>query len=757
MTLTRQVLDRWLHWGACAITAVFVVAVLGQQSLAPVAYPPAVFTAWAVAASTTLAWALRDAWVCRPVPWGLRACVLVALLAGAVQVIGDWRLPGVGTVPPLLQAMGPAFGIAGFALSPRIAAVLGLVCGGVYVVSDLRVIGSPLAFGAGIVVGGSGLVAAGAIDLLHRAAAKVEQAVNVQWKAREAAGRATARAEGKEWWDGLIHDKVLGALRLASRARDDADRRAAAELAKEALSLSVGPGERADGERATLRTRLAATCERLGLIMVWRVRDDRGALPPEVDLAVVGAAEEALTNAARHSGRRGVTVSGSITSSVALDIVDDGIGFDVRAPRPGRIGIDRGIRARLARIGGSASVLSEPRGGTTVRLRAPVDAKVGTEAASVPVELWKHRDFLAIFVLGCVMTAVFSLIGASQHDAVVSPWVLGLVVGAVPGLGLFGTFAPAGRRGGAALLAVGVASVVLVGTGNLRDPYNGNWGFWFIGGLNATVTLIVGRFSAFWGAVAVTGAGGGMALGQAYRGGHIDVALIVVVLPQMLAFGCAAWGVRRALDLATEAINAAAGEQGVLRLADARAEESSRVAESRSTEVLHLTGGLLTRIVAAEVLDNEGRALARLAEAEARDGLVAGLLLTPRLREVIRQARERLAVVALSADVDGDPVGLDEFRHVVSLVVESAPPGSRVNARLRADDRGRVGSVTLVGQFPETLDLQQLRRRIQEAAGTMDLLLSVEDDVLVEMWSPSPLPADHGPSQPQNQRRTRVR
>ena len=147
MTLTRRVLDRWLHRGACAITAVFVLSVMWQQLLSPVAYPAHLFQTWAIAASSTLAWALWDAWVCRPVPWGLRACVVVALLVGTVQVLGGWRLTGAGTVPPLLQAMAPAFGVAGFAFNPRTAAVLGLFCGGAYVVSDLSVVGSPLAFG----------------------------------------------------------------------------------------------------------------------------------------------------------------------------------------------------------------------------------------------------------------------------------------------------------------------------------------------------------------------------------------------------------------------------------------------------------------------------------------------------------------------------------------------------------------------------------------------------------------------------------
>ena len=271
--------------------------------------------------------------------------------------------------------------------------------------------------------------------------------------------------------------------------------------------------------------------------MAWRVRGDRGTLPPEVDLAVVGAAEEALTNVARHSGLREVTVTGSIDDSVALDIIDGGVGFDPRAPRPGRIGIDRGISARLGRVGGSASVLSTPGGGTTVRLRVAVHPHVATDIASVPVELWKHRDFLAIFVLGCVMTVVFCVIGASQHHLVVSPWVLVVAVVAVPSLGLVAAFAPAGRQDIAAALTVGVTGVVLLGTSNLRNPYDGTWGLWFVGALNATETLLVGRFSAFWGGVAVAGAGGGMALGQLHRGGVADLGLIVVVLPQMLAFG----------------------------------------------------------------------------------------------------------------------------------------------------------------------------------------------------------------------------
>ena len=48
---------------------------------------------------------------------------------------------------------------------------------------------------------------------------KVEQALGQRWDAREAIARSAAKAEQTQLWDGLVHDKVLGALRLAARPR----------------------------------------------------------------------------------------------------------------------------------------------------------------------------------------------------------------------------------------------------------------------------------------------------------------------------------------------------------------------------------------------------------------------------------------------------------------------------------------------------------------------------------------------------------
>ena len=89
MTLTRSVLDRWLHRGACAIAAVFLVTALVQQWLDPLDYPPTVFWTWVALGVCVWVWALADALRNREIPWGLRAVVVVAIGAGLALEPGD--------------------------------------------------------------------------------------------------------------------------------------------------------------------------------------------------------------------------------------------------------------------------------------------------------------------------------------------------------------------------------------------------------------------------------------------------------------------------------------------------------------------------------------------------------------------------------------------------------------------------------------------------------------------------------------------
>ncbi len=737
MTLTRSVLDRWLHRGACAIAAVFLVTALVQQWLDPLDYPPTVFWTWVALGVCVWVWALADALRNREIPWGLRAVVVVAIGAGLTHVIGGWGLSAIGSTPPLIQAMAPAFAVAGFAFSPRSSVVVGLLCGTIYALAEWPVAPPLIAVGSGAIMLGSSLVAGGAIDLLFRATRKVEHALADRWSAHEAVERSSARAEHMEFWDGLVHDKVLGALRLAARSRTDTDRLAAAELAREALATD-GTSVRARlVDAATVRSRVEVLCDRLGLRLRWVVREAGSGVPEDLAAAAVASAEEALVNVARHSGQRDVEVRGLWGTDLALDIIDRGVGFEPSAVCPGRMGVDRGVVARMARAGGTGEVLSTPGHGTTVTLRGPhTDGTDDTHAAETPdtVETWRHRDFLGLFVVGAVLMVVYGLLALATAENARSTFVVVLCFVAALAIGLTAAFAPAHWTRLPWIIAPACGGVCWMGIVNLRDPYDAGWACWFVGALNATVVLLVGRFRLSAAVIAVVAAGTGVCLGQLHQGVAVNGGMVASLLPQMAAFALASWGVRKAIDMATEAMNASAAEVGRLRLADARAEEAARVAQSRSQDVIVQAGHLLERIAVAEPLSDPDRDRCRLAEAEARDALVANPLLTPDLRASVRQARERGVTVALAADESTVELGVPQFRGIVLVVVEAAPSGSRVNARLRRDERGRVGSITLVDALPDAQTLPRLLARIRELAGSLDLLMSVDDDLLVELW-----------------------
>ena len=86
--------------------------------------------------------------------------------------------------------------------------------------------------------------------------------------------------------------------------------------------------------------------------------------------AMVAAAGEALTNAARHSGADHVSVYSEVNEgSIDVWVSDLGRGFDTRLVGEDRRGIAESIIGRMQSHGGTASVSSEPGEGTEVHLR----------------------------------------------------------------------------------------------------------------------------------------------------------------------------------------------------------------------------------------------------------------------------------------------------------------------------------------------------------------------------------------------------
>jgi signal transduction histidine kinase len=118
-------------------------------------------------------------------------------------------------------------------------------------------------------------------------------------------------------------------------------------------------------------------------------------MPPEAEVALLRAAQEALANVAKHAkaARVGVTLT-YLEHDVALDVRDDGAGFD-----PSRLGGDGGrdawpepagqkavaeggfgllaMRQRIESLCGTLQVESEPGGGTAVSACVPVPAGAG--------------------------------------------------------------------------------------------------------------------------------------------------------------------------------------------------------------------------------------------------------------------------------------------------------------------------------------------------------------------------------------------
>ena len=117
-----------------------------------------------------------------------------------------------------------------------------------------------------------------------------------------------------------------------------------------------------------------------GIAVDARVKvPDAHRLPPLLQTTVYRVLQEALTNVAKHADARHVSVRlGREAATLTLWVQDDGIGMPPQAAlRPGAAGNHRGLglegmRERVALLGGSVQVESEPGVGTTITARIPV-------------------------------------------------------------------------------------------------------------------------------------------------------------------------------------------------------------------------------------------------------------------------------------------------------------------------------------------------------------------------------------------------
>lgn len=137
------------------------------------------------------------------------------------------------------------------------------------------------------------------------------------------------------------------------------------------------------GLAAALREHCAEFRADTGIAVDLKLGPALDTLSPDLAVCLYRIAQAALTNVARHSGARRVSVVARIDDGTAtLTVSDDGAGFKMATGRDehGLGLVSMMERARL--VGGSVEVRSAPGDGTEVRARVPISGEPAVERAS---------------------------------------------------------------------------------------------------------------------------------------------------------------------------------------------------------------------------------------------------------------------------------------------------------------------------------------------------------------------------------------
>jgi signal transduction histidine kinase len=222
--------------------------------------------------------------------------------------------------------------------------------------------------------------AAVAVDLSQRVARDTVRRVI---EAQELERRRLARELHDETGQALT-SILLGLKAIRSAATDEDAARAETdvrELVVQALqdvrrlAVELRPSALDDFGLVAALERLATTfAERSGIPAAVESTLSEQRLPPELETVLYRLVQEALTNVVKHAGAERVSIL--VTQGdggVRAVVEDDGQGFSPSEVRVDALGLV-GMRERLALLGGTLSVESEPGAGTAVVADIPLTA-----------------------------------------------------------------------------------------------------------------------------------------------------------------------------------------------------------------------------------------------------------------------------------------------------------------------------------------------------------------------------------------------
>lgn len=374
---TREALRRAFFWFSSALLLVIFVAEIAISLLSP-GYPgwltlPILTVMWITAlvlsngssrslSATIIGSVVIVASVCAftftlanfSVVGGTSATFLLTTLKIAVTVIGgmvDRRSSGsVGIIVAYLAAEG--------------AVLLGLVGSSRTIVFDVPAVA--------VAIGGA--VALELLVISRRRTRQVESPISTA-DAIELAARERQALQLRS--SALVHDTILNELATLATTRPGPLNARALRQIRTSVELVAAPDTGASSDAVALTGALLDVLERLRAdgLKVAVSGDLRAldALDSTTALALSQAIEQCLVNVLHHSGvHTAELVVFSAASELTAMITDAGRGFVEAEVDDDRLGLRTSVRGRIASVGGTVQLWSNPGTGTSVVLTVPM-------------------------------------------------------------------------------------------------------------------------------------------------------------------------------------------------------------------------------------------------------------------------------------------------------------------------------------------------------------------------------------------------
>jgi signal transduction histidine kinase len=230
-----------------------------------------------------------------------------------------------------------------------------------------------------IILGGAVLIL---MTLLRSAAASVDAAQTTALARYSHAIRQHATEVERVQVDSIVHDSVLTTLLSAASAHDADSKALAGRMAEQAIghlkdAAAVVPDDESAVPLSQVATRIIGATTTLSAPFALHSQPvAEGSIPVQAADAVYSASVQAMVNSLQHAGTSGsverwLSVSGTGTGGLKVQVGDTGVGFDPDDVHVGRLGLRVSIVERVTNAGGSVRVDSSPGSGTIITILWP--------------------------------------------------------------------------------------------------------------------------------------------------------------------------------------------------------------------------------------------------------------------------------------------------------------------------------------------------------------------------------------------------